>query len=159
MNHIEQIRQFHAAAGHAPSNAFVVRQAALYTGLQCEELAEKFDTLGLFALSDALHAMSHTFKRGDEDYRFRSCDAEKLLDDDVDLFVVTVGSMLSQGADVDGAIGEVCRANLAKIWPDGTMHKDANGKVNKPADWTAPDLAPFISRRVVPFEPSPVVPQ
>jgi len=155
MNHIEQIRKFNAAAGNSTGNAFHVRQAALYTGLQCEELAEKFATIGLSDMSEALHAMAHEFKRGDEDYRFRTCNAEKLLDDDVDLFVVTVGSMLAQGADIDGAITEVCNANLAKIWPDGTMHKDANGKVIKPEGWTAPSLGRFISKHVVPFAVAP----
>jgi predicted HAD superfamily Cof-like phosphohydrolase len=50
------------------------------------------------------------------------------------------------GADPEGAWNEVMRSNLAKIDPDsGTVFKREDGKVLKPAGWTAPELSPFLN--------------
>lgn len=147
---IEKIRKFNTLAGNT-DDAFNVRQAAMYFGLQCEELAEKLGHLSvtdnLGHLAHAIDSVGDEFKQGKYDHAFESADPADLLDDDVDQFVVTVGSMLSQGVDIAGAIAEVNRANMAKVWPDGTMHRDANGKIVKPGDWTAPDLSPFVCNR------------
>ena len=51
--------------------------------------------------------------------------------------------MLSQGADVTGAMNEVVRSNMSKM-VDGRMVKDANGKVVKPDTYSPPNLAPFV---------------
>lgn len=148
---IEIIRKFNSLAGNT-DDVYNARQIALYTGLQLEELAEKMRTLArsglaeeaLGAAADYLHNLGLDFKAGFYDFEVSRAESAALLDDDVDIFVVTVGSLLSQGVDVHGAISEVNRANMDKVWPDGTMHRDASGKIVKPEGWTEPDLSPFL---------------
>lgn len=145
-NFVEGIRTFNLLAGNT-DNKFNVRQSAMYTGLQCEELSEKMEHLGFKDAADMLHNLGMAFKKGFYDARFAELNhhgRKLILDDDVDLAVVTVGSLLSQGADIHGAFAEVNRANLSKVFPDGMLHKDANGKVMKPGNWTPPDLTPFV---------------
>jgi predicted HAD superfamily Cof-like phosphohydrolase len=91
-----------------------------------------------------------------------------MLDADIDLSWVTIGSALSQGADVEGAVAEVARSNLAKLvkchcTSSGCAEpccgscnglglvaiKDANGKVRKPEGWVAPNITPFINTGVI----------
>ncbi len=142
------IKTFMQAAGQT-TDGFNVRQAALYTGLQCEELAEKMDALGLMGFADQLNHMSKRFKQGIYDLRIERADPEELLDADIDLAWVSQASAYSQGADVTGACQEVSRANHDKIGADGVMAKDDNGKVMKPDGWQGPDLSPFVCREEV----------
>ena len=68
------------------------------------------------------------------------------LDALIDILVVTVGAIHSLGADGEGAWNEVMRSNLAKIDPEsGLVLKREDGKVLKPAGWTAPNLDPFLN--------------
>lgn len=167
---IADVRQFTEAVG-CTADRFNVRQTALYVGLQLEEMAEKLDAMGMGG--DArnnpvkiLHVLSGEFKRGLLDGYVEGADREAMLDADVDLAWVTIGSALSQGADVLGAMREVSRANLDKLVEcvdcAGFMApaddctkcngsglvaiKDANGKVTKPAGWRAPDITPFVCK-------------
>lgn len=142
---IEQVRHFNKLAGNT-DDQFNVRQAAMYFGLQLEEMAEKLETLGFVNMVAQLDMLGRDFKAGVHDHLFASVDRKTLLDDDVDQLVVTVGSLISQGADVQGACREVNRANMSKVFPDGTLHKDANGKIVKPEGWTPPDLTPFVCK-------------
>ena len=77
-----------------------------------------------------------------EDSRTRTNDLDALID----ILVVTIGAIHSMGADPEGAWNEVMRSNLAKIDPEsGTVLKREDGKVLKPAGWTAPELDPFLN--------------
>jgi len=68
------------------------------------------------------------------------------LDAMIDILVVTIGAIHSMGADAEGAWNEVMRSNLAKIDPEsGLVLKREDGKVLKPAGWTAPKLDPFLN--------------
>jgi predicted HAD superfamily Cof-like phosphohydrolase len=68
------------------------------------------------------------------------------LDALIDILVVTIGAIHSMGADPEGAWNEVMRSNLAKIDPEsGLVLKREDGKVLKPAGWTAPELDPFLN--------------
>lgn len=144
-NVIEQIRTFNLLAGNT-DNQYNVRQSALYMGLMLEEMAEKLEHLLFHIEARSLHQLGNYFKQGIYDRRFVMDNRANLLDDDVDLVVVTLGSMLSMGADIHGAFNEVYRSNMTKVHDDGTMHKDANGKVVKPSTYSPPNLAPFISK-------------
>ena len=42
------------------------------------------------------------------------------------------------------AFNRVHAANMAKLQPDGTVKRDATGKVVKPEGWTAPDLSDLV---------------
>lgn len=168
---VADVQRFTEAVG-CTTDCYNARQTALYTGLQLEEMAEKLEALGFRGGTSArLRILSDNFKRGCYDTLVESAGRAAMLDADVDLAWVTVGSMLSQGADVLGAMREVARANMSKligcractydgkeeagvedIICDGDLCKgtrliavkDANGKVTKPAGWTPPDIAPFV---------------
>lgn len=176
---IQAVRQFTEAVG-CTTDRFNVRQTALYIGLQLEEMAEKLEALDIDAcahdenLIQALGYLQHAsqdFKNGILDSAVRNADRAAMLDADVDLAWVTIGSALSQGADVEGAAGEVARANLSKLeecchcggtgeisgeYPGmpcpacgGTglvAIKDENGKVKKPEGWTPPNIEPFVCK-------------
>lgn len=144
------VEKFMTIAGQLDQpRTFNARQVALYIGLQCEELMEKLEACGFEPWSPAvemLHSLSTSFKKGLFDSNVQKADREELLDADIDLAWVTIGSALSQAADVDGAAAEVSRANLDKF-PDGVVRRDANGKVVKPEGWKAPELAAFIQNK------------
>ena len=176
---VADVRRFTEAVG-CTTDCYNARQTALYTGLQLEEMAEKLEALNYSDINHTgstftdliclLHRASGILKGGSIDSAVEQADRPAMLDADVDLAWVTVGSMLSQGADVLGAMREVARANMSKligcractydgkeeagvedIICDGDLCKgtrliavkDANGKVTKPAGWTPPDIAPF----------------
>lgn len=122
-----------------------VRQIALYTGLQLEELGEKLEAIGMPSRGAELKALGMRFKTGVLDSFVETADRKALLDADIDLAWVTLGSAASQGANVAGACGEVSRANIDKIGEDGKVLKDENGKIQKPAGWPEPDLSDFIN--------------
>lgn len=165
---IEKVRQFTEAVG-CTTNHYNVRQTALYIGLQLEEMAEKLEAMGFRA--DEMREYSAQFKSGEYDSLVERADRAFMLDADIDLAWVTIGSAFSQGADVEGAAGEVARANLSKLvrckctnkWPlnfDGAQDKDCtecngrglvaikdeNGKVKKPEGWMAPNIEPFVCK-------------
>ena len=72
-------------------------------------------------------------------------DTVEVLDALIDILVVTIGAINSIGADAEGAWNEVMRTNFAKVDPEtGKVRRREDGKVLKPADWTPPNLAPFI---------------
>lgn len=141
---ISDVKKFMQAAEQT-TDSFNVRQTALYIGLQCEELAEKLEAiLGPDnSLVQLLNIESMLLKEGDRNTRVARAGAHELLDADIDLMWVTIGSVLSQGADIDGAIAEVTRSNMSKL-VDGKMVKDANGKVTKPSHFSPPNLEPFV---------------
>ena len=141
---VADVRKFAEAAGHT-TDEFNVRQTALYIGLQLEEMAEKLDAIfpDGSTIAECVKEMAIDFKDGEHDEFVCLANREEMLDADVDLAWVTIGSMLSQGADVTGAMNEVVRSNMSKM-VDGVMQKDANGKVIKGPDFSPPNLAPFI---------------
>lgn len=145
---VEAVEDFMKISGHLTDRKeFDVRQTALQIGFQLEEMAEKLDAaFGCRVhLTEMLMLCSQNFKEGHHDELVERADREAMLDADVDLAWVTIGSMLSQGANVLGAMNEVSRANLDKF-PGGVVTKDANGKVKKPDGWRGPDLSPHVKK-------------
>jgi predicted HAD superfamily Cof-like phosphohydrolase len=141
---VADVTKFEVIAGRT-TDKFHVRQIAFQIGMQLEEMAEKLEAI--FQVNQTmgdLRMMSGLFKDGTFDRLVKDADRKELLDADVDIAWVTNGSMLAQGADILGAIGEVTRANLDKF-PGGVVTKDANGKIMKPENWRGPDLSPFVN--------------
>jgi predicted HAD superfamily Cof-like phosphohydrolase len=78
----------------------------------------------------------------------RNNDPVEALDALIDILVVTIGAIHSMGADAEGAWNEVMRTNFAKIDPEtGKVRKREDGKVLKPANWTPPDLVPYMKKQ------------
>lgn len=148
---ISDVKKFMEAAEQT-TDKFNVRQTALYIGLQLEEMAEKLEAIfgsagtlnhDVMDIVDNICDLSYDLKNAYFDGDVASANRESLLDADIDQMWVTIGSVLSQGADIDGAIAEVTRSNMSKM-VDGKMQKDPNGKVAKPKTFSPPDLTPFV---------------
>ena len=76
-----------------------------------------------------------------------SGDRVEQLDALLDFIVVTTGAIYSAGMNGEGGWKEVMRTNFAKIDREtGKVRKREDGKVLKPLGWTAPELAPFVTR-------------
>jgi predicted HAD superfamily Cof-like phosphohydrolase len=74
-------------------------------------------------------------------------DKVETLDALIDILVVTIGAIHSLGADAEGAWKEVMSTNFAKVDKEtGKVRKREDGKVLKPTGWTAPVLAPFLTK-------------
>jgi len=71
------------------------------------------------------------------------------LDACMDLIWVTLGYCIHKGYDITGAWNEVARSNMAKVDPEtGKVKRRSDGKILKPADWTPPNLAPFVKKAI-----------
>ena len=115
-NPFKDIDTFATACDQAPS----VENYAMYLDLITEEYNE---------LKDAIEAN----------------DRVEQLDALVDILVVTMGAIRAGGFDGEGAWKEVMDTNFAKIDAEtGKVRKREDGKVLKPEDWKAPELAQFI---------------
>lgn len=139
---VEDVRRFMEASGQT-TGKMNPEQAALYLGLQCEELAEKLRRLGWTDLADDLHKTGLEI-RSDGAPDLAVADRDKLADDDFDLLWVTIAAMHSEGIDPEAAWYCGAPSNLAKI-VNGKVEKDETGKVKKPATgWQEPDFRPSV---------------
>ena len=77
---------------------------------------------------------------------------DALADDDMveiadaltDILYVTYGAGVAFGIELDSCFDEVHRSNMSKLGPDGKPIYREDGKVLKGADYSEPNLAPFI---------------
>ena len=133
-------------------------QACLYTGLQLEELAEKIAAISkgcltrdaaapLEALVMLLNLHSLNFKQGRHTGDILRATHVDLIDADFDLAWVSIAALISVSPEPERAIAHGTFTNLDKF-RDGKCVKDANGKIQKPADWKRPDFTPYIDTRV-----------
>lgn len=78
------------------------------------------------------------------------CDVVEELDAIIDLLVVIIGYGLSRGFPMVEAWDEVLRSNMAKIDSrTGTVLRRADGKILKPAGWTAPDIQRILAEHSI----------
>lgn len=129
-------------------------QACLYTGLQLEELAEKIEVIMGGCVTQvrrdmlrqhhrALVAASEDFKAGLHTGDILRSNHADLIDADIDLAWVSLGALASTSKHPFGAIAHCTYTNLDKL-RGGKCIRDANGKIQKPADWQAPDFTPYV---------------
>jgi len=140
MDFVERVLAWNRAAGNTEGE-FNPRQAALYVGLILEEVAEMLEE---FRGDIYVRQLAERFKRGEFDEAMAEADRIHLADAGCDIAVVAVGLLMSLGADVQGALREVCDSNDSKL-VDGRLLKDGNGKVIKPAGYRQPNLEEFLS--------------
>ncbi len=57
-----------------------------------------------------------------------------------DLAYVLFGASVSFGIDLEKVFNEIHRSNMTKIWPDGTVHYNEQGKVIKPETYSKADI-------------------
>lgn len=71
-------------------------------------------------------------------------DIENTIKELADLAYVVFGTAISYGIDLQRYFDEVQRSNMSKIWPDGTIHYDAGGKVMKPPTYSKADISKVL---------------
>lgn len=64
----------------------------------------------------------------------------------VDSVYVILGTAIALDLPWQELWNEVQRSNMAKVYPDGSVHRREDGKILKPEGWTPPDLFPIILR-------------
>jgi phosphoribosyl-ATP pyrophosphohydrolase len=69
-----------------------------------------------------------------------SRDSLRIAQEGADLTYVIAGTMVRPGIDLDAAVGEVHRANMSKIGPDGRFHVRDDGKILKGPNYQPPDM-------------------
>lgn len=131
------VREFHEAFGlniseypSVPSDS----EIRLRIRLIKEETAEVCDEL--------IRLISH--RRNRDAFEDVVPTLRNLLGELCDLRYVTEGTAVSFGLDIDGAYRAVHAANMAKVWPDGEVHRDSGGKVIKPPNHQSADLSVFV---------------
>lgn len=72
-------------------------------------------------------------------------DDVETIDGIADSIWVLIGYAHSKGWDIEGAFNEVTRSNMSKIDAEtGKVLKREDGKVQKPASYSPPDLTSFV---------------
>jgi predicted HAD superfamily Cof-like phosphohydrolase len=116
-----QVKDFHLAFEHPvskiPARLSEVRKYSRIKWMQ-EELNEYKDSNTLFDDVDAL----------------------------IDLAYFVFGSLVEHGVEPDNIFTIVHNANMGKIFPDGKVHKNTDGKTLKPPFWQAPE--PYIMAEI-----------
>ena len=69
----------------------------------------------------------------------------EFVDGAIDTIYVILWTLNTMGVPAEQCFQEVQRSNMAKLWPDGTCHKNEFGKVQKPPGWTPPDLLGILA--------------
>jgi len=72
-------------------------------------------------------------------------DLVKVADALADLIYIACGTAVSYGIPLDDVFAEVHRSNMAKL-VDGKVIRRADGKVQKPEGWTAPDIKGVLEK-------------
>jgi predicted HAD superfamily Cof-like phosphohydrolase len=109
-----QLKEFHEKFGHLvsdtpefPSDDVILLRKNLIKE-EYEELMERWEVKDIVGVADAI----------------------------ADLCYVLVGTALSFGIPIGDVSDEVHRSNMSKVWEDGSIHKNAYGKVIKPPTYS-----------------------
>ena len=78
-----------------------------------------------------------------------AADMVEIADGLADLLVVTFGTAVSYGINIEPIFDEVHRSNMTKRWADGQVHYDDYGKVIKPPTYSPANLKPILEEQGV----------
>jgi predicted HAD superfamily Cof-like phosphohydrolase len=68
----------------------------------------------------------------------------ELVKELADLRYVIDGTAVSLGLPLDEVFEEVHRANMTKVWPDGSVRRRKDGKILKPPTFKAADISSLM---------------
>ena len=153
---IEKIKLFNKIAGS--TNEFDIRKINLYTALVLEETFELIDALSygdsqLQGLKVVLEKYRKEFKEGVYDKLVADVLTKKekrieLLDAVCDVIVVSAGLGIALGADIQGALHQICDNNIEKfpiVNGEYTILRDEHGKIRKPDGFKSVNLTYFVN--------------
>ena len=153
---IEKIKLFNKIAGS--KNEFDIPKINLYTSLVLEEILELIDAITLSdveleTLKEVLEKFRKSFKEGAHTEIVAKALESKdkrveLLDAVCDVIVVSAGLGIALGADVQGALHQVCDNNLEKfpiVNGEYTVLRDEHGKIKKPIGFKSVELNEFVN--------------
>ena len=72
-------------------------------------------------------------------------DLVEIADALADIIYIACGTAVSYGIPLDDVFAEVHRSNMAKL-VDGKVIRREDGKIQKPADWTPPDIRGVLDK-------------
>jgi predicted HAD superfamily Cof-like phosphohydrolase len=110
----DQVREFHNAFGHPVADLPTLLppdRLAARIKWKLEEIQELKDATTVEDQADAL----------------------------IDLMYFALGTMVEIGVQPEQLFDIVQRANMAKVWPDGSVHHREDRKIIKPPGWVAPE--------------------
>lgn len=137
--HISQLNQFFNHERKTMTNVFTDQKTFMTAGDQTvDNYNESQYNMYLDLIKEEVQELQDAV---DQDDKVEQLDAL------IDILVVVVGALHSLGADAEGAWNEVIRSNMSKVDPaTGKVIKREDGKVLKPATYSAPELTPFLTR-------------
>jgi len=57
----------------------------------------------------------------------------------IDLAYFVIGTLVEMGVRPDNLFEIVHQANMSKVWPDGSVRRNPDGKIIKPPGWEGPE--------------------
>ncbi len=142
--HLDNVKEFMAKAGQSmPATPCTPDQDVLKlrASLIFEECMETIRALGCCILIQEA-GQTVFILDGSKGFKTKyegTPDLEGIADGCADINVVSNGTAIACGIDMEPIQAEVDRANLAKFGPGSSLRSD--GKVLKPPGWTPPDIA------------------
>jgi predicted HAD superfamily Cof-like phosphohydrolase len=88
---------------------------------------------------EALQEVKEEFYRLSDINRFKKA-REHLAKELADLLYVVYGTADEFNIPLEEVFVKVHESNMTKVWDDGTVHRNATGKVLKPPTYTPPNL-------------------
>ena len=111
---VNDVRQFHITFGHPAPNS---------PTMQTKDLVER--------RKKWLDSESVELDEAEDIY--------DQVDAYIDILYFAAGGLVEEGIFDPQSIWNIVHdANMSKVWADGTIHKDENGKVIKPSTWVNP---------------------
>jgi hypothetical protein len=138
MNELQRTLNWFQLAVPTPTD----KNKSVQIGCFFEEVGEVVDALGGHDI-DTIRDMAYDYKDYDGKLHLSDQQRIELLDGLCDTIVTAVGVAHMLNMDIMGAMSEVNRSNFSKF-VDGKPVFNGQGKIAKPATYSAPNLEKFV---------------
>lgn len=121
--------------------------------MNVEELMELLVTVQSDLVEQPIHSVKDTLLEIVQSARLpakgKPASEDEVIADQVDAFVdidyYNCNAACKAGMDVDAVFDVVHeKGNMAKRFPDGTFHRNDDGKIIKPPEWKEPDIVSIV---------------
>lgn len=154
--HIENVKEFHRKAKQGIANKPIIPSEEvrlLRAKLIFEETLETIEAMGVevdfdhCSLADTWGIETEAIKEGAIVFNidpYKKPDLVEVADGCADINYVVTGTQLEFGIPIEEVQAEVDRSNADKFTGDYTINE--SGKIIKPSDWKAPDIASILEK-------------